>query len=91
MSKLKELHLAAMPAGWLTHDFLVYFADSAGGFSLKNCPKNIETAELIAYLRNHAPDFIALIEAAEKMASSTYDYTDTHNLRKALAPFRSGK
>ncbi|HTE14670.1 MAG TPA: hypothetical protein VK642_06300 [Burkholderiales bacterium] len=36
-------------------------------------------------------ELIALIDAAEKIVSNEYDYTDTLNLRKALAPFRSGK
>jgi len=44
-------------------------------------------AELIAYLRNHAQDFIKLIEAAERHCVKRM-LDDNHELRQALAAFK---
>jgi|DEB3_MinimDraft_2_1074329.scaffolds.fasta_scaffold05178_7 hypothetical protein len=44
-------------------------------------------AELIAYLRNHAQDFIKLIEAAKRHCVKRM-LDDDHELRQALAAFK---
>lgn len=56
--------------------------------------KTPDNTNLFSYLRNHAEEFVALIEAALKISAAIDEWHDAndveeHNetLRKALAPF----
>jgi len=115
MSKLKELHEAATRGLWKvfadrrTGTVEVQSSGKtaiAGWTGFDDCNRDVSehiaNADLIAYLRNKAADFIALIDAAEQYLCETaglvkvedrYVYMDksAENLDKAIAPFRSGK
>lgn len=53
---------------------------------LGDSPQREANLKLIAYLRNHAQDFIALIEAADA-ADTDWNVTTAAALRESLKPF----
>jgi len=72
---------------WLGNVYIDTHAPKVNGLSRYKDPA--DDAELIAYLRNHADDFIKLIEAAENVER----YLDANRRRmpalsEALAPFK---
>ena len=100
--KLKRLHEAATPGPWdlvahtwaecsiCSHNRTIVFS-SIEGEATEDNQEQLEQRQaaelnLIVYLRNHAADFIALIEAA-KAVSESRDWEATKMLNDALKPF----
>lgn len=94
--KLKKLHEAATAGPWEKNrgNYNViapnesvpdsYHVFSADGHDYERMTNNIE---LIAYLRNNAQNFVALIEAAEDAKNCSDDRGIIRQLIAALAPF----
>ncbi len=91
--KLKRLNEAATPGPWCAEipDMIRYNNGDGNIGEIWSSPNNPEThiqcdAELIVYLRNHAADFIALIEAAKEMRECS-DWEAKKMLNDAIKPF----
>lgn len=64
--------------------------DCQGDDEDRDNPHIWEDAELIAYMRTHAADFIALIEAADAV-DTDWNVATAAALREALKTFEDGK
>lgn len=97
--KLEELHKAATPGPWDMVEDCFNGAvgahgswHSVGPLYLRD-PVIKDDDKLVAYLRNHAADIIALVKAAERVCSGSCDHIYINNipitgeLKEAIAPF----
>src|SRR5688572_33342728 len=113
--QLKELHKAATPGPWAAgrpdmgtlvdgvESKWIYASEQyvavASGRIEGEWAEVMANAQLIAYLRNHAPDFIALIEKGDQLDKAFAEFGSDPSaigeavqpFSDAVAPFRSGK
>lgn len=65
--KIEKLLSEATPRPWRAKESRIYFANSAGGFDIRNCPNPQENVELIATLVNSLPELVTLVKAARAL------------------------
>ena len=97
---LRELVEKATPAPWIINKGNITtvpthkvwgksYAEQGVVHVLVATQPSTDNAKLIAYLRNHASDFIKLIEAAENMRDCSYTLSpQNERLAEALAAFK---
>ena len=96
--ELRKMHEAATPGPWKIYDdsnqtvkrIEVVAIGKTIAHIYRSVPAvDLPNAELFTYLRNHAADFVALIEAAEGLFAGEGQITigEFESLKNALKPF----